>query len=496
MTERENRDLRMPAVMLPYQQKWIKDLSPVKVWEKSRRIGASWCEAADSALLCSSRKGMDNLYMGQDHDMAVEYIEDAAAWAKHYGQLASEINQFVFNDEDKDILGFRIRFASGFKMEALASVPQKLRSRQGRVTLDEAAFHKDLRKTMKAAMALLMWGGQVHIISTHDGDANPFNELVSDIRAGKEDFSLHRVTIDEALSAGLYKRICLRQEKDWSPTAEADWRTWLFKQYGSDADEELLCIPSQGSGVFLPRHLIEACMSADLPVLRLELPDGFAQRSEAERRGEVGAWIEDNLDPLLDELDPKQRHYFGEDFGRSGDLTIVIPLAEQADLTYRAPFIVELRNVPFQQQKQILFRIVERLPRFSGGALDARGNGQQMAEETAQRFGWSRVHQVMLTEPWYREQMPPYKTAFEDKTITLPRDADVMDDHRAFKMDKGIARIPASYKSTGADGGQRHADAGIAGALAWFAVRNTEYGEVEITSVETRRSANFGAGTF
>ena len=36
-----------PAVLLPYQQRWLVDPSPVKVWEKSRRIGASWGDAAD-----------------------------------------------------------------------------------------------------------------------------------------------------------------------------------------------------------------------------------------------------------------------------------------------------------------------------------------------------------------------------------------------------------------------------------------------------------------
>jgi phage FluMu gp28-like protein len=29
-----------PDVLLPYQKAWIEDESKVKVWEKSRRIGA------------------------------------------------------------------------------------------------------------------------------------------------------------------------------------------------------------------------------------------------------------------------------------------------------------------------------------------------------------------------------------------------------------------------------------------------------------------------
>ena len=45
---------------------------------------------------------------------------------------------------------------------------------------------------------------------------NPFNELITDIRAGKKPYSIHRITFDEAVSDGLYRRICLRLGKELS----------------------------------------------------------------------------------------------------------------------------------------------------------------------------------------------------------------------------------------------------------------------------------------
>ena len=36
--------------LLPYQQDWIHDLSSIKVYEKSRRIGITWTESADAGL--------------------------------------------------------------------------------------------------------------------------------------------------------------------------------------------------------------------------------------------------------------------------------------------------------------------------------------------------------------------------------------------------------------------------------------------------------------
>ena len=476
-----------PEVFLPYQQTWAGDDSPVKVIEKSRRIGLSWSEAGDDALYAASDKGDDVWYIGYNKEMAEEFINDCAWWAKQYNLAAGEVEEEVFVDEDKDILTYRIKFASGNKIVALSSRPSNLRGKQGRVVIDEAAFHDDLKELVKAAMALLMWGGQVRIISTHDGDANYFNEIIKDIRAGKLPYSLHRVTLDDALDQGFYKRICLKLGREWSQEAQDQWRQDLIDSYGDGADEELFCIPSQGSGTFLTRVLIENCMSSQIPVIRYEQPDDFKYYSEDVRQSVVEAWCEETLLPLLEAMDPERQSFFGQDFGRSGDLSVIIPLQETQAATFKAPFSLELRNIPFKQQEQILFFIVDRLPRFSFGALDARGNGQYLAEVAAQKYGENRIAEIMLTEKWYREAMPKYKAAFEDKTILLPKDADTIEDHRAFKMIKGVAKLP-DKKTESTDKKQRHGDSGIAGAMAWFATYQEPGGDTTILSAMPRET--------
>ena len=469
--------METPAVLLPYQQAWIIDRSPVKVCEKSRRVGLSWAEAADSVLTASSSAdagGMDVWYIGYNKDMALEFINDSGYWTRHYAQAASVMEEIVVEDEDKDILAFRIRYASGYRVTALSSRPSNLRGKQGKVIIDEAAFHDDLGGLMKAAVALLMWGGRVSVISTHFGDSNPFNELVTDIRAGKKPYSLHRITLDDALEQGLYDRICQKLGHAWSLTAEAKWRQDLVDFYGEAADEELFCIPSQGSGVYMPRVLIESCMSPDIPVLKWSERSEFSNESDPDRTLVAASWCRDHLQPLLAALSPDSPTAFGEDFGRSGDLSVIIPLQETPGLGYRAICVIELRNIPFRQQEQVLFYLADRLPHLRGGALDARGNGQYLAEVTAQRYGAYRITQVMLSTEWYRDNMPKYRAAFEDKRITLPRDGDILDDHRALRMEKGVARLPEGSRVKGRDGGQRHGDSAIAGALAWYAATRIE----------------------
>lgn len=459
------------GILLPYQQRWVADKSKVKVYEKSRRIGISWAEASDDALYAASESGDDVWYVGYNKDMALEFINDCASWARAYNLAASDVEEFVFEDGDKEIKSFKIGFASGNRITALSSRPTNLRGKQGRVVLDEAAFHDDLPALIKAAMALLIWGGDVRIISTHNGDDNEFNGLVNDIRAGRKPYSLHRTDFDEALEQGLYKRICAVLKREWSEEAERAWRREVVEFYGDDADEELFVIPSQGSGVYLSRALIEACMSPAIPVIRYEQKASFAELSEHIRRAEVGDWLDENLRPLMETIDPSRVSYFGEDFGRLGDLTVIMPLVEQQSATFRAPFLLELWNMPFEQQKQILFYVVDRLPHFSGGALDARGNGQYLAEVAMQRYGANRIRQVMASEAWYRDYMPRYKAMFEDRTILLPRDADIIQDHRAIRVIKGVAKVPdLRVASMDRKRQKRHGDSAIAGAMACYAI--------------------------
>lgn len=436
--------------------------------EKSRRIGISWAEAAGSVLEAAKTEGCDTWYVGYNQDMAVEFINDCSGWARNYQLAAQEVEEVVLKDEDRDILAFRIRFASGYRVTALSSRPSNLRGKQGRVVIDEAAYHDDLPGLLKAAIALLMWGGRVAVISTHDGVTNAFNQLIEDIRAGKKNYSLHRVTLDDALAEGLYKKICQVNGDRWTPELEEAWRQDLLETYGIDADEELLCIPRQAAEVYFPRVLVERCMNVEYPVLRLALGNDFTQLREDERETEVKAWCDRNLKPLLHQIPQHLRTYFGEDFGRSGDLTAIAPLVEETNLTRYSPFLIELRNVPFKQQEQILLFMCDRLPNFQQGALDGRGNGSYIAEQAKLRYG-SRIEVVMGSADWYRDNVPRYRAAMEERKISIPSDVDVLKDHEAVKMDRGVPKVPDSMRYKGSDGGQRHGDAFVGLLMAWYA---------------------------
>lgn len=195
----------------------------------------------------------------------------------------------------------------------------------------------------------------------------------------------------------------------------------------------------------------------------------FTLLPEHVRVAEAKRFCETELLPHLELLDQKTPHALGEDFARSGDLSVFWPVAIERSLLRRTPFLLELRNVPFEQQKQILWFVLDRLPMLRGVKLDGRGNGQWLGEVTMQRYG-GIVEVVMLSEAWYRDNMPPFKAAFEDGLITVPADRDVHDDLRSLQIVRGVIRVPEG-RSTGRDGNKRHGDAAVAGALAYAASR-------------------------
>ena len=484
----------LPQVLLPYQARAVSLLEStaarVLVIEKSRRIGLTWGLAAYAVLRAGREKsagGMDAMYISYSREMTREFIDACAMWARAFSMAALEVDELLFEggdaEGDRSIQAFRIRFASGFEIMALSSAPRGLRGKQGLVIVDEAAFVDSLPELLKSAMAFLIWGGQVVICSTHDGVENPFNQLVQDILSGRSKFKHMRIDLDQALREGFYARRCLIKGDVWTAEGEAEFRQEIIDFYGDGADEELFCIPSQSSGTWLPGPLIEARMVSDGPILRLELPGDFLHRTRLERAVLLAPFIKELADAVVT-LDLKQQFAFGFDFARVADLSVGVLLSIEARLKRHQRLVFELRNVPGDEQKMIVAAVLDAVKsRLVGAAFDATGMGWTVAEDMGRKFGLREsdessglVWAIKFTEEWYRLQMPPLKTAFEDDMIAISPDAEHLSDLRLVKIVRGIPRVPATRE--GEKGKRRHGDYAIALALAHFAsrMRWVEYG--------------------
>lgn len=454
-------------ILLPYQEKWLLNDSAVKVWQKSRRIGASYVEALNCVLKAakSKREGGENCYyISYAKDMTQQFIKDVSYWAKLMDIACEDLGESLIKDEDKDITIYKVRFDSGFEIWGLPSVPRSIRSKQGHIVIDEAAFCEDLKELLKASLAMLMWGGSVCVLSTHNGEDNQFNILIKEIESGKKDYYLQTTDIDEAIRDGLYKRICEISKLSYSKSAEKEWLKNLIKDYGDAYEEELYCIPSRNGEKYFNRALLETVANEKIEVFRFYEKDDFVYKSESERYKRILEYF-NQVKYIFQTIDSET--VLGEDFGRSGDLTVLWFEKLAKDDTSKTLCVIELRNIPFSNQEQFILLCLNELgKKFLGGAFDSRGNGQMIAENLSLEYR-GLILQVMLSRKWYSENMPKLKSAIEDKTTDIPKDNLIIDDFLTAEVYQGI---PLVRERIGKAGNKRHGDSLIAKAMAIYAI--------------------------
>lgn len=486
------------GVLLKHQSEAIAiEDADILAIPKGRRTGITYAFAHKGTIKAASRKsaGGDNVYyIGDTKEKGLEFVGYCAKFARviaeAQGQGVSAIEQFLFEDQDekgnsKYITAYRIRFASGYQICALSSRPANIRGLQGFVIIDEAAFHPDVQGVIEAATALLIWGGKIVVISSHNGKNNPFNQFCKDIEKGLygEDAKVFKVTFDQAVENGLYERVCLMKGEAPTEAGKKKWYTKIRAAYGprkAAMREELDAIPRDSGGICIPGIWIERAMVEERPVLRLIMDDDFVKKSNLEREKWCEAWITRNLKPLLDRLDPADEHVFGQDYARHRDFTEFAPIALKQNLRRHVPFVIELHNVPTRQQEQILWYMIDALPNFRGGAMDATGPGSILAEYTADRYrkgsgdeAVEMIHQIKLSRTWYKDWMPKMVTGFEDGIYDLPRDLNLENDLRAVESNDGIMMVPDVRRQDLKDPElYRHGDFAIALVMGEFAILN------------------------
>lgn len=481
-----DRDPLSEGFLLKHQREWIADPAPLKIGPKGRRTGMTFAEAHDHVLIAAASKaaGGDHCwYIGDTAEKGREYIATCAAFAQTIARELCTIEEHLFEDQEeqpdgtvktRQVTAWRIRFASGHRITGLSSRPAAIRGLQGVVVIDEAAFHNDVGKVLEAVLALLIWGGRVRIISSHNGALNAFNTLVKEAESGKFPASVHHVPFDTAVANGLYERVCYA--RGWPPSVAGKiaWYNQIRSAYGTRTAamrEELDAVPREDSGTMLALALIEAAMVPEYTVCRWEkpAPDGqgreFVDWPEGRRRAQMAAWIEEHVQPALDALPAQWVYGVGGDFAMRQDRSaFAVGYADQ-QLVRHVPLLVEARECPYDQQRQLLWHICDFLRakrRLGHGVLDAAGNGMVLAQEARQRYGADRIVELIASDAWLRVHSTQLKTAFEDRTIRIGKDLDVRNDLHQFRLVNGVGRIPSDVRKTGTDGGRRHADAAIA----------------------------------
>jgi phage FluMu gp28-like protein len=436
---------------LPYQQAWINDNATVAMAEKSRRIGFTFAEAYRSVER-RIRLGTDHYFASRDFESAKLFIEDCGKFARMFGVVAEDMGEQVI-DRDKDIKAHVIRFANGAKIMALTSNPDVFRGKGGDITLDEFAFHKDQKGVLKAAMASAkIWGHQVRIISTHNGEGALYNKLIVEVVAGKRRWSLHSVTLESAVDQGLYEVIRSLAAKTAQERERIIREPDLLarKEFidsiredcidSSEWDEEYCCRPNSDQSSYLNYDLIDQCatlLATELFLTPADLPTG------------------------------KGIQYFaGYDVGRRHDLSVLWVVRKVGDV-YTTVILVKLSKARYRVQEGLLRELLKR-PDLVRLCIDETGIGNMLAERLKEDFG-HKVEPVTFTNDWKNTAAPYFRRWFEDRLIRIPGDDALREDlHKTRKVvtDAGNVRLLASSDDAG------HADQFWAGVLMCEAARD------------------------
>ena len=420
-----------PRTLLPYQSRWVSDQSGLKVIEKSRRIGMSWAEAYDSVMYAGENRG-NIYYQSYNLDMTRGFVSDCSEWARALQVGADAIGEVLVKlDEGDPVRAFRLGLASGREIVAMTSAPRAFRSkgRPGDIGIvDEAAFIDDLGEVLKAAMAFRLWGGRIHVLSTHNGEGSPFARLVCSIRDGERPGSLHTCTFEDASPRDSASAAWRSTASPGSPEAEAAWVQEVRDEYGPDAAEELDCVPAAGDGAWLTWAQIHG----------VEHPDAGKP-----------------------ELFAGGRTIIGNDIARRRHLWVAWVIELVGDVAWTRE-LVELQDTSFAVQDDTLDELVERYHPMQI-AMDQTGMGEKPVEDAQRRYGSQRVEGVLMTPAARLALAGALKRRCEDVTLRIPADTAVRQDLHAVRKVAGPIGAPRLVASDDDNG---HADRFWSAALA------------------------------
>lgn len=435
-----------PSYFLPYQERWLKDTSRIKICEKSRRIGMTYVQSYEDVLDCVKGDVPAVWFSSADLTAAKEYIGYCAQWARALNIAAQDMGEEIL-DEKKGVKAYTLEFQNGTKIHALSSNPSQFRSKGGKVVLDEYAFHDDDKALWAAARPCITWGFPLRILSTHNGKACQFYKFVESCKKKKLTWSLHSTDIFLAVKEGLADKISKR------PLSDEERAAWIQSEHDNCGDEnawqqEYCCNAIDESTAFLTYEMIERCERDDI---------------------------------LIPVTDIQHDLYIGMDIGRTKNLSVIWGVEAFAGVKWTR-FVHSMSQTKFAKQREVLFSYLEH-PKFRRSCLDASGLGKEFAEVAQDKFGKFRVEPVVFTNKVKEDIAHSLYIAVDDVSFLIPSQFAIRESFhsvRKITTSSGNVRLDADEdKKSGS-----HADEFWAACLANHAV-SEEKGPLKI---KTRRS--------
>lgn len=468
-SDKTGKHLNAGGYLFPYQQAWIRDPAPMKLMEKSRRIGITWAESYDAVstrFRATRPRPINYTVTSHTEDQALTFIEYCRFWARDlFGRVANYFVDAVEDERSKRLAArHNLVCPNGTYIRAISSNPNRIRGEGGDLFRDESAFHDEEREMEKASGPVIDWGGSVRCVSTHNGESTQFNANVQRARKllsalGHDPdapprglsweailrkafelrllpiYSYHRVTLEDALAQGLVSKINERRAAiGQEPLTDELFRMQCRAKCPDEAAflEEYMCMPGSDKSAWLTHLMIELCEGDACP----HAGEGLA--------GYDGGHC-----------------VVGVDVGRERDLTVIWVLEPMGDVLWTRQ-VVELKSMSLPAQHRELAEVLHGIE-FSSCVIDKTGIGLGLFEYARWQLG-GRIEGLNFTNQSKQALAVRMKQAFEERTVRIPANDYVLRDdlHRIRKSTTpaGLVRFEAQRT------GEGHADRFWALALA------------------------------
>lgn len=379
---------------LPYQSAWIEDKARKCLAEKSVRIGWTYAEAFRAVRSrIASTKQRDYLFATKDQFTADEFVLTCGKFAQIFNLTKSilctesTVEKFQIYDGDQ-ATGFTeevkigmIKFDNGSRIIAFSANPNAMRAFGGDVSLDEFAFHARAQELWATASGRITWGYEFRVWSSHNGDSTLFNEIVTEAKAGKGDWSYYRVTMPDAVELGLARKIeetsgVKLTDQEFLAQKRADARTEEAWQ------QEYMCNPQGSTDAIAPWSVILKNQDT-YTIDRLHFPhDRITQQfgeydpaTAAQRRSQIFAFLSSALSAVTQH---PQHYRLGFDVACTGqgDLGCFWLDSKQGE-ELRLRTLITTRTSDWAFIADVLDWFMLRVPAIRAGG-DKTGLGQQI----------------------------------------------------------------------------------------------------------------------
>lgn len=358
------------------------------------------------------------------------------------GELARKVRDFgALIAEGRKMLGqapelvelagnvSEIRYPGGSRAIALPANPDTARGYSGNVVLDEFAFHRDSDAIWTALFPTITRGYKVRVISTPNGQQNRFYQLWTEAQQRSATWSAHRVSIFDAVAAGLAinpdeLRAGIRDEDAWR--------------------QEYLCEFVDEATAWLTWELIRAA----------EDPRATTGGTPVPHQTTGGT-------PVPQAPGPQGAVYAGWDVARWNDLSVLWVVERVGDVLWTRG-VQAMKRCTFEEQ---LGRVLDLARRWRVVRLcvDATGIGEMPAEQARKALGEYRVEGIKFTQPVKELLAADLRRVLEDRRLRLPIDEAVRQDLHSVKRSTNPVTGKARFEGEAAGS---HADRFWACALA------------------------------